>query len=454
MGSNLFEGDPLGVAEDDPRIDPELWAKIRDDPGEGKRNEHDLSWANSLRNRKLKAGEVFYLLLHHSRAKRPGHFEDYCRRTTATAFENEGPTAGESKGEPTGESKEDKEFEREYRRQKLYRAVIRKLDEEEAQSQVFELPPSYSSLAEEFLLPREPVRHAVESLLTQGGNASLTAKYKTGKTTLAINLGAALADEEPFLGRFDCELGEGRKVGIFNYELPKEQFREWLRCLGIKRPERIAVQHLRGVRAYLDDQSVAEQMVIWLSDHSVGFWIIDNRRRAMSGLENSNDAMNGLTEAIDWIKEQAGVTNSLTLAHMGRREHEEGEEYARGATAFDDWVDARWIETKKSKTRYLFAEGRDVDLPESRLAYDPSTRRLAIVGGGRSEEIREQVLKMVKEKPGYYVKEWLCDRIRGRKQTIGTVVDECIEDGEIEKDAKGKLWPSGFEPIKVRMAKR
>jgi hypothetical protein len=58
-------------------------------------------------------------------------------------------------------------------------------------------------------------------------------------------------------------------------------------------------------------------------------------------------------------------------------------ERARGASALEDWADSIITMTKDDSEdgtgeRYLRAIGRDVDLEEDRLDYDPRTRTLTL----------------------------------------------------------------------------
>jgi hypothetical protein len=269
----------------------------------------------------------------------------------------------------------------------------------------FREPPSVATLREELLLPRDPVAFSCDELLPKGGNALLAAAFKAGKTTTVTSYIRAYADGKPFLGRFGVHPHDGR-IAIFNYELSRQQFDQWLDDAQIEHPECVAVLHLRGYRLDIRAPSVEDWVVRWLVEHEVSTWIADPLARASVGTdENSNTEMGVWLDTFDVIKQRAGVVDGLVVTHMGRGEQEQGAERARGAARVDDWADVRWILTKDDEgNRYFRASGRDVEVPEEKLTYDPATRHLTIGGGDRKWEKRRQledaVVAFVLSNPG------------------------------------------------------
>lgn len=280
----------------------------------------------------------------------------------------------------------------------------------ELAAKTFRAPAYTHTLTDELALPEEPVTYAVQDILPTRGNALLTAAFKSGKTTLVTNLLRSYADGDPFLGRFTVTPGAGR-IGIFNYELSAEQYRRWLRAQGIQNTDRVAVLHLRGHRLPLTSPSVEDWIVAWLLEQEVTFWIADPFARAATGTdENSNTEVGVWLDTFDVIKERAGVSEAVLATHTGRTEMEQGQERARGATRLDDWADVRWLLVKDDEERrYFRATGRDVDLAEEQLAYDPVTRALTIGGGDRrwhkGRDLEQHVLDYINEHPGCGIRE-------------------------------------------------
>jgi hypothetical protein len=292
----------------------------------------------------------------------------------------------------------------------------------EIAARTFRAPAYTRTLTEELLIPEQPVTYAVEQLLPTGGNALLAAGFKTGKTTLVTNLLRAYADDEPFLGRFQVSAGTGR-IGIFNYELSPDQYRRWLRSAGITNTERVAVLHLRGHRLPLTSPSVEDWIVAWLKEQDVTFWIADPFARAATGTdENSNTEVGVWLDTFDVIKERAGVSEAVLPTHTGRAEQEHGQERARGATRLDDWADVRWLLVKDDEDRrYFRATGRDVEMAEEQLVYDPLTRALTMSGGDRnwvrSRELEQRVLDFINAHPGCSVRA-VESGVQGKKEAI------------------------------------
>jgi hypothetical protein len=105
--------------------------------------------------------------------------------------------------------------------------------------------------------------------------------------------------------------------------------------------------------------------------------------------ENSNVEVGMMLEALDEIKALAGVRELIIVTHTGRALQTFGGERARGATRLDDWADVRWLlmigkdpETRQ-QARFFRAHGRDVDVDEGRLTFDPITRILTFGDGAR-----------------------------------------------------------------------
>lgn len=269
----------------------------------------------------------------------------------------------------------------------------------------FRIPPSVLTLREQLLQPREATRYAIESLLPVHGNALLTAQYKTGKTTFITALLKAYADSELFLGRFAVHPKPGR-IAVWNYELSQAQYDEWLEQAGIVNTDAVSVLHLRGFRLPLTAPKIEDWCVSWLRDHDVSMWIADPFARAAVGTdENSNTEVGVWLDTFDVIKERAGVSEGVLPVHTGRAEQEHGQERARGATRLDDWADVRWLLTKDDDgNRFFRATGRDVEIAEEKLTFDPATRGLTIGGGDRKWErmraLEEAVVAYVRANPG------------------------------------------------------
>jgi hypothetical protein len=117
------------------------------------------------------------------------------------------------------------------------------------------------------------------------------------------------------------------------------------------------------------------------------------------GLSEDKDAGKFLV-AFDDMLADAGVGEALVVTHMGHQN-----ERARGDSRLLDWPDAPWkIVRDDNDVRYFSAFGRDVDVPEGALSFDPDTRRLTYEGGSRKDvsgaALVPDVLALLRERPG------------------------------------------------------
>lgn len=217
----------------------------------------------------------------------------------------------------------------------------------------------------------------ISGLHELGTNMTLTAQFKAGKTTFQMNMLKALADGERFLGVFDTFLRDGA-IAFYNYELTEAQCVRWLTRLRVIHPERVHVLNMRGYKLDIGDPYAQEWVIEWLRSRNVKFWFVDPLARAYYGDENDNTQLKLWTDSLDWIKQEAGVRDCLISLHTGRGEQEEGQERARGATRIDDWADGRILITRQAEHRFMRAEGREIDVAESLMVFNPETWQLQI----------------------------------------------------------------------------
>jgi hypothetical protein len=219
-----------------------------------------------------------------------------------------------------------------------------------------------------------------------------------------IYLIRSLVDGDPFLGRFTVNTPAGRPV-LIDDELSENMLRRWLRDQGIVNTDAVGdVVSLRGrVGAFnlLDDRRRG-QWVQRLADQGCDYLILDCLRPVLDalGLDESHDAGKFLV-AFDALLIEAGIADACLVQHMGHVG-----ERARGDSRLLDWPDATWRIVRETdepgSPSYFTAHGRDVDVREGRLSFDPETRRLTYTGGSRADAKTEAAM--------FDVIEWLADR--------------------------------------------
>jgi hypothetical protein len=215
----------------------------------------------------------------------------------------------------------------------------------------------------------------------------LSAQYKAGKTTLRDNLVRAMADGEPLFGRFTVH-APARRLVLIDNELSENTLRRWLRDQKINNTPAVAdVIRLRGRVGVFDllDDRCRDQWATRLRDIGCDYLILDCLRPVLDvlGLDESRDAGQFLV-AFDALLDDAQIPDAAAVHHMGHTG-----ERSRGDSRLQDWPDAIWRivrETDKPDSpRYFSAYGRDVDVPEGRLTFDPARRALTYNGGNRND---------------------------------------------------------------------
>lgn len=236
-------------------------------------------------------------------------------------------------------------------------------------------------------------RWRIDGLWPAGARVNLVAGPKAGKTTTVGNVVRALVDGEDFLGRASRALNAGEKVVIFDTEMTPLQLQDWYRDLGVQHPGKVQVVPLVGRAGGLDflsEEGTRELVGKYAGAHT---YILDPIGPVLSALgleENSNSDVQRFLSKWDTLVTLMGGQESLITHHAGHNS-----ERARGASAFLGsgsaiWTIASQDPDKADAARYIKAIGRDVNVPETQLRYDPSTRRLHMGTGNRAQHAQEE----------------------------------------------------------------
>jgi bifunctional DNA primase/polymerase-like protein/AAA domain-containing protein len=270
----------------------------------------------------------------------------------------------------------------------------RRLEDEQHPQAV---PPPIKGLDTLLAEPDTPTRYRIDDVAPEGARIILSAQYKAGKTTLRDNLVRSLADGDPFLGRFEVNIG-ARHIVLIDTELSENMLRRWLRDQKITNTTAVAdVVALRGKVASFNllDDRCRSQWVSRLADLGCDYLLLDPLRPVLDaiGLDESHDVGRFLV-AYDALLDEAGVTDTAIVHHMGHTG-----ERARGDSRLQDWPDAVWRLVREdddpASPRYFTAIGRDVNVFEGRLGFDHATRRLTYAPGSRGDAKVEAAFRAV-----------------------------------------------------------
>ncbi|WP_353665041.1 AAA family ATPase [Microbacterium sp. che218] len=302
------------------------------------------------------------------------------------------------------------------RKQRIAERVEAKLIEHEAKAlfarTLAELEPAdpfdAGSLAEILARP-DSTRFRVDGLILSEGFTTVVAARKTGKTTFNLNLADSLLSGRDFLGRFPVEPVTGR-IALLNFEVAAKQVAHWANLVGVD-PERFDIVTLRGRRNPLLHPQDRADLAEYLRDRQVEFLFVDPLSRAFYG-DNANDntqMQRFLSDLDTFARSEVGASDVVLNVHAGWNA-----DRSRGASATEDHPDSIiWLKPgdreKGDKSTYIEAKGRDVDVEEMQLAFDPTTYRLSLTGEGSRREVKRvqkqgdlepQILRIVAAEPG------------------------------------------------------
>lgn len=235
----------------------------------------------------------------------------------------------------------------------------------------------------------------VDRLWPADSRVMLVAAYKAGKTTLTANLVRALADGGTFLGRYPVHMPPPlpewpAPVLLVDTEMTPHQLAQWLDQTGIRNRDRVEVLSLRGQLSGFNILEPATRAKWARKIEGARVVILDNLRPVLDalGLDENREAGRFLTAWDELIKEASAV-ESLIVTHSGH-----GQERARGDSALMASNAAIWTLLRDGEEagspRYFRALGRDVEVPESALTFDPATRALTLIGGNRRTAAQDE----------------------------------------------------------------
>lgn len=291
--------------------------------------------------------------------------------------------------------------------------------------------PEAVSLTDLLARPDAPTQWRIAGILPAGGRAVFAAARKSGKTTTVVNLVRSLADavvpeqdpfaslhnsDNPFAGLQFGFLGSAKvydvpgRIAVVDNEMSENQLQRWYRDAGVKHPERVDLYALRGKAASFNilDASVR---AVWAKQlQGVSFLVLDCLAPFLGalGLGESNEDVSKFLAAVDALLEEAGIPDCVLVHHMGH-----GDERSRGASRLRDWPDVEWklVREKDSNdveidngARFFSAYGRDVEVRETQLTFDATTRRLSLGSVNRVQykvaKYEQPLIEFIRANPG------------------------------------------------------
>ena len=258
----------------------------------------------------------------------------------------------------------------------------------------------------------------------QHSRVMAVAQFKAGKTTLRDNVARSLVDGDLFLGRERVEPLTGA-LAIVDTEMAEWQIEEWLAAQAIQHDDQVLVIPLRGHAAAFNilDDRVLRDWAAQLRERQTEYLMLDCLRPVLDalGLDEQREAGRFLV-AFDALLAEAGISDALVIQHMGHVN-----ERARGDSRLRDWPDAEWRLVRRdddpASARFITAYGRDVDVAESQLVFNPMSRHLIIEAGSRKDAKIREALDAV------------LDVLSGGDKLSGRAVKDALEETEHARDS-------------------
>lgn len=298
----------------------------------------------------------------------------------------------------------------------------------------------------------EPPPARIERVLPANGRAVIVAPRKTGKSTVVVNVVKAVTTAGQLFDRWQARQG---RVAVLNYEVLAEQWARWCEEAEIPLDDSLVLS-LRGMPNPLATARGRTELAAQLRDQGAEVLIVDPFGMASRGIvenENASSDVRHFTAILDELANDAGVTEVLLPVHAGKI----GED-ARGSSALEDWPDAIWTLVRgDDDARFFYATGRDVDVPEAQLQFNPTNRRLSFTARhanratAKYHAAADAIVELLGNEPGATV-----SRIRdhlaeaghdvGKSGVVGRWLRELAAEGRIvqlpgERNSKAHYLP-------------
>jgi hypothetical protein len=236
-------------------------------------------------------------------------------------------------------------------------------------------------------------RYRINKLWPYGGTVLLAARYKSGKSTLKLNLVRSLSRGEDFLGQPVVSLAPDERILDVNLEVDERTQQHYARPFDL--PSNALVLNLRGQAKKFNIINDGTRALIaeMLRNRNVKILVVDPLGpllRVFNLVENANDSSGGgaLVEAFNQLSYEAGDIDVLLIHHTGHN----AQRRARGGSVFGDAADALWSyriggqrleeddgSPNEKGIRYFSATGRlEADMDEFPVYFDTRTHKLSL----------------------------------------------------------------------------
>jgi AAA domain len=278
--------------------------------------------------------------------------------------------------------------------------------------------------------PDTKVEWVVDDLLPAGGFATLTAKPKVGKSTLARHLALSIATGRPFLGRSTAQ----GAVIYLALEEKRSEVRKHFRAMGATGEEEI---YIYTATAPADALAQIREV---LESRKPALLIIDPLFR-FTRIKEGNDYAQ-VTQALEPLVALARETGThvLCVHHEGKGDRQGGDAIL-GSTAIFGAVDTAISMKRTERYRTISSVQRyGEDLEETTLQFDPVTR-ITTLGETkeREEEMRigEGIIAYLRAKTDPVTEAEIDSDVEGKTRIRRKALRDLLAVGGIIRSGKG-----------------
>lgn len=270
----------------------------------------------------------------------------------------------------------------------------------------------------------------VEGLLHwEKTRATVIGQYKTGKSTLVLNLLHALTTGTYFLDRFAVR--KPVKVAYMDLELGKSLAYQWLsKMTGLDRSNFVYYDLVgRGSQLDMRSDHLRRKWAQQLADDGVGLLIMDPMSVVYSalGVDEHGPEVRSVLDALDTLVATTGMHGVVVTDHAGHGD--DTKTRARGHSSKMDWLTTRMSITRQGEDfdgeRSFLSDWRGTDVSKGKLVLDERTNLLTLESTADAQSV------------------WL-DAQRGRDLTLAEAADAL---GVSERRARPKLQNAGWRNI-------
>lgn len=259
---------------------------------------------------------------------------------------------------------------------------------------------------------RPPTYWLLEPLIPVRRATHIYAKRAEGKSSLSINLAAALATGKAFLDR---PAGDPIKVGYLDREMGQDDLMDHLEEYGYGPSDDLSNLFYSDYPniGMFDEETGAQELLDWVEACGIELLIVDSITASMASEENSNDGYQKLLTMTVGPLKKMGVT-SLWLGNQGHSDVK----HSRGGSRKEDIMDCVWDMKKGDEGRLT------LNNTKSRSAMVPSKIEMYREETGKGELVYRQANPQAQLPSGSVETAMDLDRLQvDLKATVNEAVD-------------------------------